>query len=54
MAKRLLIVEDDDAIARLLEDNLRYDGFIAERAGTVNEALRALEDRKSTRLNSSH
>ena len=43
MAKRLLIVEDDDAIARLLEDNLRYDGFIAERAGTVNEALRALD-----------
>ena len=43
MAKRLLIVEDDDAIARLLEDNLRYDGFIAERAGTVNEALWALD-----------
>jgi DNA-binding response OmpR family regulator len=41
--KRLLIVEDDDAIGRLLADNLTYDGFTVERASTADEALAALD-----------
>src|SRR4029434_1728324 len=30
MAKRILIIEDDKAIARLLCDNLEYEGFVVE------------------------
>ena len=30
MAKRILLVEDDKAIARLLADNLRFEGFTVE------------------------
>ena len=30
MTKRVLIIEDDRAIARLLKDNLEYEGFIVE------------------------
>ena len=35
MAKRILIVEDDKAIARLLRDNLEYEGFVVETCETV-------------------
>jgi two-component system response regulator VicR len=38
----VLIVEDDDALARLLGDNLRYEGFTVERARDVPEAVRLL------------
>lgn len=34
MTKRILIIEDDKAIARLLRDNLEYKGFWSRRATT--------------------
>lgn len=37
--KRILIVEDDEGIARVLADNLRIDGFNVRWAGTAHEAL---------------
>jgi DNA-binding response OmpR family regulator len=37
--KRLLIVEDDEGIARVLSDNLRIDGFNVRWARTAHEAL---------------
>jgi DNA-binding response OmpR family regulator len=39
MAKRILIVEDDAALAQLLRDNLIIDGFAAEWAASSEEAL---------------
>lgn len=39
MTTRVLIVEDDRAIARLLRDNLAYEGFEVEWAATGPEAL---------------
>ena len=39
MAKRILIVEDDKAIARLLRDNLEYEGFVVETCDNGHEAL---------------
>jgi DNA-binding response OmpR family regulator len=39
MAKRLLVVEDDAAIARLLQDNLVYEGFQVECAVDGRQAL---------------
>jgi DNA-binding response OmpR family regulator len=39
MSKRVLIVEDDRAIARVLRDNLAYDGFSVECAWDGEEAL---------------
>ncbi len=40
--KRVLVVEDDKAIARLLVDNLQLDGFAVELCETGREALNAL------------
>ena len=37
--KRILIVEDDQAIARLLRDNLQFDGFVVECVHTGAEAI---------------
>ena len=37
--KRILIVEDDEGIARLLADNLRIDGFNVQWARNAHEAL---------------
>ena len=37
--KRILIVEDDEGIARVLADNLRIDGFAVRWARTAHEAL---------------
>jgi DNA-binding response OmpR family regulator len=37
--KRVLIVEDDRAIARLLRDNLEYEGFAVDWAANGQEAL---------------
>lgn len=37
--KRILIVEDDEGIARVLADNLRIDGFNVQWARTPHEAL---------------
>jgi two-component system response regulator VicR len=39
MAKRLLVVEDDVAISRLLHDNLVYEGFQVECASDGRQAL---------------
>ena len=43
MAKRVLVVEDDPAMARLLIDNLVYDGFVVEHAGSAEKAAKTLE-----------
>jgi len=43
-AKRVLIVEDDPAIARLLRDNLQFEGFSVEWSRTGRDAL-ALSNR---------
>ena len=37
--KRILIVEDDEGIARILTDYLRIDGFNVRWARTAHEAL---------------
>ena len=37
--QRVLIVEDDHAIARLLRDNLQFDGFVVECVQTGAEAV---------------
>ena len=37
--KRILIVEDDEGIARVLTDNLRIDGFDVRWAPTAHDAL---------------
>jgi len=42
-AKRLLVVEDDVAIARVLHDNLVYEGFQVERVADGREALAKAE-----------
>jgi DNA-binding response OmpR family regulator len=39
MTKRILIIEDDKAIARLLRDNLTYEGFAVESSETGHDAL---------------
>jgi DNA-binding response OmpR family regulator len=40
MATRILVVEDDGGIAKLLYDNLTFDGFDVQLAHTANDALR--------------
>lgn len=42
MPKRVLIVEDDDSMARLLRDNLVFEQFEVERASTAADAFRTL------------
>ena len=44
MGKRLLVVEDETAIARLLRDNLAYEGYRVELAGDGPEALRKVDE----------
>ena len=48
MKKRILVVEDDPALARVLGDNLAFEGFDVVRAGNgaaaLNEAKRAGPD----------
>ena len=39
MSKRILIIEDDNAIARLLTDNLEYEGFLVETCDSGRDAL---------------
>ena len=46
MSARLLIVEDDAALARLLRDNLVYEGFAVE---CVADGLEAIERVRSAR-----
>jgi len=43
MSKRILIVEDDNAIARLLSDNLEYEGFLVETCDSGSDALAAVK-----------
>src|SRR5688572_31169884 len=62
--KQVLIVEDDEAMSVALRDGFAYEGYAVEMARDGEEGLRLaaakppdlmiLEDRKSTRLNSSH
>ena len=44
MEKRLLLVEDETAIARLLQDNLTYEGYRVELAKDGPEALRKVDE----------
>ena len=39
MTKRILIIEDDKAMARLLSDNLEYEGFLVETCDSGRNAL---------------
>ncbi len=39
MSKRIMVVEDDPAMARLLRDNLEYDGFAVDVADSGRQAL---------------
>ena len=43
MHERVVIVEDDQALARLLRDNLLFEGFAVEHAETGQEARRQIE-----------
>ena len=38
MAKRILIVEDDAALAKVLADNLSLDGFVVEWSASGDDA----------------
>jgi DNA-binding response OmpR family regulator len=40
MSTRILVVEDDQGIAKLLQDNLTIDGFNVRVAPTAHDALR--------------
>jgi phosphate regulon transcriptional regulatory protein PhoB len=44
MSARLLIVEDEDALATLLDYNLSKEGFLTERAADGQEALLRVEE----------
>ena len=46
MNKRLLVVEDDESFARLLRDNLLYEGFAVD---CVSDGRQAIEKARSTR-----
>jgi two-component system response regulator VicR len=43
MHERVVIVEDDQALARLLRDNLLFEGFAVEHTETGREARRRIE-----------
>jgi DNA-binding response OmpR family regulator len=40
MSRRVLIVEDDPAMSRLLQDNFRFEGFVVDSAADGAEALK--------------
>jgi len=42
-AKRVLIIEDDKAIARLLRDNLEFEGFVVETCDNGRDALASVK-----------
>ncbi len=44
MKKRILIVEDDRPLARVLRDNLVFEGFDVECAGEADEAIQRARD----------
>ena len=39
MSRRILVVEDDPGLARILCDNLKVDGFVVKWASTAHQAL---------------
>jgi two-component system alkaline phosphatase synthesis response regulator PhoP len=43
MKRRILVIEDEAKLARVLRDNLVYEGFEVETAGDGTEGLRMLE-----------
>ena len=42
MQTRVLIVEDDEALARVISDNLRFEGYEVEATGDGNDAITRL------------
>jgi two-component system response regulator VicR len=46
MSRRVLIIEDDTAIARLLRDNLVYQEFVVECANTATDAFNKIRSFK--------
>jgi DNA-binding response OmpR family regulator len=42
MTQRILVIEDDQLITRMLEDNLRYEGFEVQSVSNGNRALPAI------------
>src|SRR5436853_7142278 len=43
MTKRILIIEDDKAMARLLNDNLEYERFLVETCDSGRNALASVK-----------
>jgi DNA-binding response OmpR family regulator len=43
MTKRVMIIEDDKSIARVLRDNLEYEGYVVESLETGRNALAAIK-----------
>jgi DNA-binding response OmpR family regulator len=43
MRKQVLVIEDDEVMARLLHDNLVYDGFVVQRAASADDARLKLQ-----------
>jgi DNA-binding response OmpR family regulator len=43
VTKRILIIEDDKAMARLLRDNLEYEGFLVETSASGRDALSTIK-----------
>ena len=44
MKKKILIVEDDQALSRALVDSLAYEGFVPVTAGDAASAIRIASD----------
>ena len=46
MSKRILVIEDDSSLARVITDNLAYEGFLTETASTGPDALERIRSSK--------
>ena len=46
MSEKILVVEDERGLRRILCDNLKFDGFMAIPAGTGKEAVETAEKEK--------
>jgi DNA-binding response OmpR family regulator len=49
MKKRVLVVEDDPVLTRVLNDNLSFEGFEVQCVSDGNAATSAAKDRNGTR-----
>ena len=45
MSTRILVIDDDPGIRRVLERGLQYEGYLVETAGDGEAGVRALRDR---------